>query len=165
MKKVLALFGCVVLALSLYACGGDDGGTGDEGSGEVEELVIDVDNATKTFDGSSYSDKGDGYLIVTVPGGDTGGGNIPTWTVTEGLLQTAVVYDIEQVNSAPETYIFFDGVEAFKGKINGPMHGGVMIEGGSLKPGTHVVEMVQFADDDPSGEVTMYKKGTFEIVE
>ena len=149
MKKALIAVITLSMSLMLAACGGTD-----SGEESTEPAAIEKD-----FEGS-YSDMGEGVFYLSTPAGTSENGDVPVMTVTSGTSITQIGYYAELGESV--TYIYLDGVEVDKGNM-GMRQGTITLDGDSIGEGTHIVEAVQYADGDTSGEVVLYKKAQFEI--
>lgn len=91
-------------------------------------------------------------MVLSTAAGTSEGGNVPKITVEKSTTLMQVEVDTEDLDAAAVTYIYVDGVEMAKGNY-GQAQVVVSLAGDALTVGDHTVEVVQLADDDPSGTV------------
>lgn len=161
------MFGVVVagaaLVLSLGACGSQPQGeaSADSGSAQASKEAA---AATKDFDGTGQEEVGEGEAVLATAAGTTEDGNTPKITLSDPTSMMSVEVRTKDLDGAPVTYTYVDGVEVEKGN-HGDSQYSVALEGDALKAGSHQVEVVQFEGDDPSGTVTFYRLLPYEIAE
>jgi len=147
MRKALLMAVCaIVLALGMTACGG---------------LPANPSAKENLFDGSAYSDTGDGvFMLVGSSIGNTADGNLIRIEAAPNLEQVGISVEYSGGDGSLGT-VYVDGVEhmkmnAYAESTQDELHFG----GDELAPGIHTVEFVVMDGDAP----TVYKKAQYEIV-
>lgn len=151
----------IVIAISVTNCSGqtttDQDPTQNQNQSQEQEQT-----AAPTFDGSAYSDMGEGVFIISTPEGTTEGDNYPMFAVEADTAAMQISYMATGFKENSSLHVYLDGHLVTSSDTNNPQ-GTITLQGDTLAPGRHVVEAVQFADNDPLGEVVVYKSGVFEI--
>lgn len=175
MKKRFVLLMTVLCVFAFTGCG--NSGTPNESSTTAEETPSETpdespadssdqasNESTKDFDGSSYSDTGDGSFLVVTASGNSEGGNVPVIYASPDTMLTQISYKSSGMNGGALSYIYIDGMLSTKEQL-ADSQGTLDLSGDALTIGTHKVEAVQYENDDTSGNVTVYKSGEFEVKE
>ena len=147
MKKALLMAVCaIVLALGMTACG---------------ELPANPLAKENLFDGSAYSDTGDGvFMLVGASLGDTADGNVIRIEVAPNFVQVGISVEYSGGDGSLGT-VYVDGVEHMKMNASAESTQDMLHFGGDeLAPGIHTVEFVVMDGDTP----TVYKRAQYEIV-
>lgn len=156
MKKILKLLTMVALIFSTLACS----------SGKAAETAADTDttaDATKDFDGSSYSEMGQGsFGIVNQSGSTLEGNDVVVFVDNPKTDLIQIGYESLEMDGSTLTYIYIDGMLNDKVQI-GDSQGSLTLAKEWLSEGEHLVEAVQFDGDEPGGEVKTYKPAKYTI--
>lgn len=162
-KVVTSLVG-LTLAVTLTACGNQPTAKAPAGSSANDGETVEQETTTTEidFDGSSQSETGEGTVILSTEAGTSEDGNIPKMTIPADTVLTQVEIDTVDLNASAVTYVYVDGLESTKGNM-GESQNVIDLSGDALKAGNHIVEVVQFENDDPAGTVTLYRKMEYEI--
>lgn len=112
--------------------------------------------AQKDFDGSAYSDTGEGTMYLATAGGTSEGGNVPQ-IASGGTMSIDVV--TEGMDGSVCT-VYVDGVENSKVNAGEMSQNGIVIGEGATEPGVHTVELVKMDGDVPA----IYKVAQYEAV-
>ena len=169
MKKVLStcLFGA--LALSLAACGAKTGTEGEpvekpQAVAEESETATVNESAHKDFDGSGYSDTGSGVFgLINTSGATLDGAEVIVYVNDPAVDQVGIGFQSREMDGAVLTYIYADGLLNAKEQVS-DTDGSLILQGSLLSEGKHVVEAVQYENDDPAGEVKTYKSAEYTVV-
>ena len=119
--------------------------------------------AAKDFDGSSYSDMGQGTIgIVNQSGSTLEGADVVVYVGNPKTDYIQIGYESHDFNGGALTYIYIDGVLNTKEQL-GESQGTLELKKDALEEGTHLVEAVQFEGDDSAGEVKTYKSTEYTV--
>ena len=128
-----------------------------------EDTSASETGAAADFDGSSYSDMGQGtFGIVNASGSTLKGEDIVVYVDNPDNDLIQIGFEGWDFNGAALTYIYIDGKLNSKEQIK-DMQGSLTLVKDALKEGTHLVEAVQFENDDPAGTVTVYKSAQYTV--
>ena len=147
MKKALLTAVCaIVLAFGMTACG---------------VLPANLSATQNHFDGSAYSDTGDGvFILIYGPEGNTADGSAVQIDAVPNLAQVGMSAEYSGGDGSLGT-VYVDGVEQFKMNASAnSTQDTLILEGDALAPGIHTVEFVVMDGDTP----TVYKKAQYEMV-
>jgi hypothetical protein len=161
MKKVLVIL-MASLVFGLVGCSAPETSTPASNEPAPASNSATPTKQAKDFDGTKYTDTGAGTMIVRTAAGTSENDNIPKITLTKDTSITQIDATFEDFNNAAVTYIYLDGIENNKGNY-GYATAPITLKDDAIKAGSHTLEAVQFADDNPKGEVTVYKIAKFEI--
>lgn len=148
MKKTILLILFLVLVLS--AC---------SRSSESESSTKEKD-----FDGSSYNEIGDGTFYLINESGTTENGNIIVIYADKDTVMTQIGADTLGFDGSLLSYIYIDGMETSKEQL-ADSQTSITLEKDALAVGVHVVECVQYENNDTDGSVITYKSGSYEVIE
>lgn len=166
MKKLLIIGLSLAMLFSFAACGSQSAAPAAEPSAnETEEAAkTEVTETAKQldFDGSGYSEMGEGTFALQTPSGSSEDGSIPFIFADEDTMMTGVGYTGFDADGSHLTFIYIDGMEQAKEQI-ADYQSSLDLTGDLLKEGIHKVEFVQYDTDDPSGKVIMYKSAEYEV--
>lgn len=166
MKRLFMIGLSLALLLSFAACGSQSAAPGSEPSlNETEEAAkTEVAETAKQidFDGSSYSEMGEGTFALDTPSGSSEDGSTPYLFIGSDDIMAYVGYTGFDVDGSHLTYIYVDGIEQEREQIS-DFKSSIIITEDLLKEGIHKVEFVQYDTDDPSGNVIMYKTASYEV--
>lgn len=167
-RKIVTVILTLAMASSLAACGKSDStqtSTTASTKSTTEATQTEVSTVAASsvdFDGSGYTDTGDGTFYLAGPGGTTEDGSVLTLYEASDTLLDQIEIDTEGFNGNSLTYIYIDGMETDKQQLADSQSSLDLTED-ALKEGTHKVELVQFENDDTTGTVTTYKTASYEV--
>lgn len=120
--------------------------------------------AAKDFDGSSYSDMGQGTIgIVNQSGSTLEGADVVVYVDNPETDYIQIGCDSRDFNGGALTYIYIDGILNAKEQMGEYSQTTLELTKNALKEGVHLVEAVQFENDDPAGTVTTYKSAQYTV--
>lgn len=118
----------------------------------------------KDFDGSAYSDMGTGTFYLVNESGTTENGNTIVIYSGGDIILMQIGVEAWDFDGSLLSFIYVDGMEMSREQF-GDTKTSITLEKDALDIGVHTVECVQYADNDPAGEVITYKSGQYEIIE
>lgn len=160
--KIGAAAFAAALAASMTGCAGGEAPEEKAAQAELQqgaEPAADAGSgaaAQKDFDGSAYSDTGEGTMYLATAGGTSEGGNVPQ-IASGGTMSIDVV--TEGMDGSVCT-VYVDGVENSKVNAGEMSQNGIVIGEGATEPGAHTVELVKMDGDVPA----IYKVAQYEAV-
>ena len=160
-QKFVMVGAGLVLSLVLTACGGAPQ-QNTQSTAQPQTKQEQQAPAKKDFDGSKQAEVGEGSVMLATAAGTTENGNVPKLTIQKDTQLTQIEVDTKDLDRSAVTHIYVDGIENTKGNY-GDSQNAISLSGDALKAGDHTVEVVQFKDDDASGEVVFYRKLSYQI--
>lgn len=174
MRKVFVIV--AVLSFSLAACNGAEEQirTISESKPSVSSVIKEEPEEIpqKDFEGD-YEEMGKGTFTIYTPSGSSENGEIPFLFINqEEMVLDSIGYEAFDFDGSHLTYIYVDGVEQDKTQLKDTSSSvylsnsnekGKIYDGNPLQEGIHDVEVVQFDNDKPDGEVIFYRKLQYEI--
>lgn len=160
-QKFVMVGAGLVLSLALTACGGAPQ-QNTQSTAQPQTKQEQQAPAKKDFDGSKQAEVGEGSVMLSTAAGTTENGNVPKLTIQKDTQLTQIEVDTKDLDRSAVTHIYVDGIENTKGNY-GDSQNAISLSGDALKAGDHTVEVVQFKDDDTSGEVIFYRKLSYQI--
>lgn len=159
MKK-LALACSFVLMLALFGCGGssNDQQTQSASMGEENYQAVEATVGELDFDGSAFSDTGDGNMILQTAGGTSENGNVPEVPAEENAMCDFGL-SLEGGDGSVCT-IYVDGMTNDKTNFSELADVTFTVSGERLYEGVHTVELVKMDGDTP----VIYKKAQYKCV-
>lgn len=160
-KRTLALILGLVLAFGLTACGGSEDPAPAETNDTTETETAEPAAAEKDFSGD-YTDTGAGTIEVITPSGSSADGTVPFVLIEPDAVLVSIELDAWEFDGSKISYIYVDGMLYGKEQLADtqlPFD----LQGDMLAEGEHSVEVVQYDNDDPSGNVVVYKSAAYEI--
>lgn len=160
MKKIIALIMTLAMVFAFCACGGS-GDTGSDDSSSQQQASVQRD-----LPEGDYEDVGSGTLYICNESGSTeDGADIVVYPDMNSIPFAYVDYELWDMDGTILTYIYLDGVQMDKQQIGDGYQASLSLEEDwQVEEGTHVVEAVQYADNDTSGEMVFYRSASFEVV-
>lgn len=156
MKKLLSISIALLLSLGLVACSSNnDGGSNDKKSEDVAPVTRDLKE-------DDYEVKGDGDFLIVCAGGNTENGNVPVEYVDSDTSLSQIGYESRNFDGSKLSFIYVNGMLQDKQQLSDSQNS-LELKDDLLKPGTYKVEVVQYDNDDPSGEMLTYKTCEYEI--
>lgn len=169
-KKIVTLILATSMAFSFTACGSEksestptnSAALANTDSEEESDTSAETTNSNeKDLPNESYQDMGSGTICLYTSGGSSENGNIPVIFVdSETLIQIGL--ESLDFDGSKLSYIYVDGMLATKEQL---AHSQISLDltGDMLSVGTHIVQVVQYDSDDPSGEMVTYKSVSYEV--
>lgn len=146
MKKKLFIFALIaVMVMAFTACGGETSSK----------------QVAKDFEGI-YEDMGDGIMYISTPDGTSENRNIPVLYVGKDTSLIQIGLKAWGMSGSNLSHIYIDGMENTTEQL-ADTQTSLNLTGDALTEGAHIVEVVQFANDDPSSDVIVYKAAMYEV--
>ena len=161
-KKVLMVtVFSAILAIGMVGCGGGSASsasssTASQPSGSAASSSA---SAAASFDGSAYSDTGEGYMLLWTPGGSSEDGKVPQVAMKKGTVLTQITIEYHEGDGSVCT-VYVDGIENTKMNASPNISSTLTLQGDEITEGVHTVEMVKMEGDTP----VIYKKAQYEMV-
>lgn len=150
MKKRITMILSLILLLTLGGCGKTE-------SQSPQEPLRDLPEG-------DYTEIGEGVVNVLTPSGSSENDNVPVLYLEPNTMLVQVGIEAWDFNGGALSYIYIDGMLIAKEQLANTQTS-LSLEGTHLGSGVHQVEVVQFANDDPSGEMITYKTMSYEVKE
>ena len=113
----------------------------------------------KDFDGSNYTDTGNGELYIVTPDGTSEDGNVPKLIVEKDTVLTQIGCETNGMEYA-KCVVYVDGMENGEMITDDMCYNTISLTEDELSEGVHTVEVV--ATDGEA--ITIYKSGQYEVV-
>ena len=169
-KQFLVIVLSLVVGLTLCACGPSSDGANSNSEKTVTEEVTTEDTSTpekpdRDLPEGNYEDVGEGTLYLVNESGSTeNGDSIVVYPSMDAYPFAYVDYELWDLDGSVLTYIYLDGVQIDKQQIGAGYQSSLILEKEwQVTEGEHRVEAVQYADNDPSGEITFYRSEVFNV--
>lgn len=172
MKKFLALFSSLGLALILAACGNEE--TTNQSS-EKESTNTEQPDSNEQSEPAKEESKypfpedttpiGDSLITITTPSGDSSNGNIPVLYVEQDAMLVQIGIDYEKFDGSRETFIYINEMFLTAEQFGEMGATTLNLEQDQLKPGDYTVTAVQFENNDPKQKPTHLVQAKYEIKE
>lgn len=167
MKKILMLLLSVIMVFAFTACGGSS----EEAPTEESQSVTSEEKAASTPDRDlaegNYDEIGEGTFYLTGMSGSTENGDeIVLYPEMDTLPHAFIGIELWDMDGSIQTYLYIDGIEMDKQQVGAGYQGSIDFYDESLwalTEGEHKVEAVQYADNDPAGEITFYRSATYTV--
>lgn len=170
-KRALAMIFAAFMALSMAGCGSasDTEATdtsGDPSGSAAVQTTEDSQssNSAKLDFSGSYTDTGDGTMILSTVGGTSESGNVPAIFASKDDMLIQVSIDTEGFDGSHLSFIYIDGMFNTSEQL-ADSQVSIDLSGDALNVGQHTVEVVQFDTDEQDSEVITYKSTMYEIKE
>lgn len=119
---------------------------------------------TKDLPYGNYQDMGEGTVIISTPGGTSEDGTVPVIFIEKD--QTMAIMEIgistRDLDGSHLSYVYIDGMFNSKEQYS-DADGSIVLSPDDLTIASHTVELVQYNDDTPEGEMITYKSASYEI--
>ncbi|MBR2682581.1 MAG: hypothetical protein IKE22_04850, partial [Atopobiaceae bacterium] len=114
-----------------------------------------------------YQETGEGALYLINQSGTTQNGDeIVVYPNIDRMPYGSIGYELRDLDGSILTYIYLDGVQMEKQQIGIGFQGNFnLMEDWQVTPGEHIVEAVQYANNDPSGEIIFYRSEKYIVKE
>ena len=159
--KTVNKFASVLVVLSLIGCGSS--GSGNPSETKVE-TTSSIENYKATdFDGSSCSDTGNGtFGVVNESGSSLDGAEVVVFVENPKTDLIQIGFESQEFDGSCLTFIYIDGALYTKEQL-GETQGTLTLVKDALAEGKHLVEAVQFENDEPDGTVKCYKSAPYTV--
>ena len=168
MKKILVFCLSLSMIFAFVSCGGgssEDSQTADQE--KTTEEAAPATEVTKDLTEADYEDVGNGSFYLTGPSGSTENGDeIVLYPEMDTWPHAYVGIELWDMDGSVQTFIYVDGVEMDKQQVGDGYQGSIDFDDDSLwaiTEGEHKVEAVQYADNDPSNDMTFYRSATYTV--
>ena len=158
MKKLAVIAMAALVALVLAGCGGSSQSSGASSASSGSAEASSSKAATMDFDGSAFTDTGEGVMYLRTAAGTTENGNVPEITATPTTVKQIEI-DTEGMDGSV-CVVYVDGIENMKINAGERTQNTLTIQGDAVAAGTHTVELVKMDGDKPA----IYKKAEYKIV-
>lgn len=168
MKKVSILVAMMVLVLVVSGCGND---SSENQAIMSEHVAASAQNSTNTTNISKierdlpeddYIETGNGTMYISLPGGTSENDEVPVLFVGEDDLLIQIGLDAWEMDGSKLSYIYVDGMLHAKEQLADTQTSIDLLED-DLNVGIHKVEVVQYDNDQPDGEMVTYKVASYEV--
>ena len=110
------------------------------------------------FDGSAFTDTGEGVMYLRTAGGTSENGNVPEIAAKSTSI-VQIELDTDNMDGSVCT-VYVDGMENTKLNAGERTQNTLTIQGDAVAAGTHTVELVKMDGDKPA----IYKKAEYKVV-
>ena len=148
MKKMLSLIPLFALVFALAGCGGSETKT----------------EATppRDFPEGEYVEMGDGNAYISTPSGTSENGNIPVIYADNNITLYSIGLNAFDFNGSNLSFVYVDGMLSAKEQL-ADIQTSLQLTENQLTVGVHEIEIVQYSNDEPTGEMITYKAMKYEI--
>lgn len=163
-KKLVAILLSACVAASLAACGNSDNAADKtEPQAKTESNATEEKQVTKEKDlpDGDYQDMGNGTMYISTAGGTSENGNVPVVFVSDEIL-LQIGLNTSAFDGSKLSFIYVDGMLATKEQLSDSQITLDLSED-MLTVGNHKVEVTQYENDDPTGNMVTYKQAAYEV--
>ena len=107
---------------------------------------------------------GDGTFYIYFASGTSQGGNIPEVYVDKNFPFGYVDYCVYDVDNSVPIRVYIDGEQVDITYVGFKLQKSMSFSGSRMEEGIHVVEMVQFEENDTSEKVLTYRKAKYKVL-
>ena len=180
-KKLVILLMCVSVSIGMLGCSGGDTKSKDNKQESAEEQTpaspADQDTADDNVKQSEtgpaeqpkeempagdYKDTGDGTMYIACADETSEDGKVPVIYTKEGAAVIMIEVNTKGFDGSKQSYIYVDGLLAAQEQLSDSSYS-VDLGDDAIAVGTHKVEVMQYGDDEPTGEVVTYKSASYEV--
>lgn len=163
MKKLLSLFLAGFLSLGLAACGNSNNQQEQAPKEDTQQATENKADDTEKIPQGLGEEMGNGDLSLSTPAGTSKENKAVLFVGNDTILEQ-IGLDAFEFDGSKLSYIYIDGNLVAKEQL-GDTQTSLDLQGDTLKPGKHTVEVVQFDNDEPTGKAVTYKSATYEVKE
>lgn len=163
-KKLVTILLSACVAASLAACGNsDDTADKTEPQAKTESNAAEEKQVTKGKDlpDGDYQDIGNGTMYIATAGGTSENGNVPVVFVSDEIL-LQIGLNTSAFDGSKLSFIYVDGMLATKEQLSDSQIT-LDLSDDMLAVGNHKVEVAQYENDDPAGNMVTYKQAAYEV--
>lgn len=161
MKKLIVMLMITICMLGVCSCGNNTTESTDMSEVNTEQKT-ETKQVTKDFDGAGMTEMGPGTMYVKTAGGTSEDGNAPVLYAAPDTILTQIGISTRDYDGNHLTFVYVDGVKNMSHQF-GTGSSTLTLQGADLAEGVHDVELVQYENDDPSGEIFSYHKAQYEV--
>ena len=168
MKRWIVCILSICMVFALAACGSKSSepvSTENSEATEVTETTETSADVQRDLPEGDYEEVGNGTLYVVGASGSTENGDeIVVYPSMDSIPYGYVGYELWDMDGSVLTYVYVDGVEVDKHQIGAGYQSSVdLTEEWQITEGEHIIEAVQYADNDTTGEMTFYRSGKYTV--
>ena len=157
-KKILGLVLVGVLALGMIGCSNSK-----EKNKANENTTKEEVSSKKDIPSGLDKEIGNGSVVLSTTGGTTENGNTPIVFVGQDTLLEQIGLSAENFDGSKLSYVYIDGMLNTKEQLGEMTQTTITLQDNSLKEGKHKVEVVQYDNDEQTGNPVTYKVATYEV--
>ena len=157
-KKILGLVLVGVLALGMIGCSNSK-----EENKANENTTKEEVSSKKDIPSGLDKEIGNGSVVLSTTGGTTENGNTPVVFVGQDTLLEQIGLSAENFDGSKLSYVYIDGMLNTKEQLGEMTQTTITLQDNSLKEGKHKVEVVQYDNDEQTGNPVTYKVATYEV--
>ena len=136
-------------------------------SSEMQSVMAGLDETEpaaleRDLSEGDYEEMGPGTVSVSTPGGTSVNGNVPVLYADSDSLLIQIGLNAWNFNGGALSYVYIDGILNTKEQLANTQTV-LSLSDNALSEGIHTVEVVQYENDDPSAEMTVYKSMQYEV--
>lgn len=109
-----------------------------------------------------YKDIGYGNMYLSTPNGTSEGGKTPTVRIAKDTMLYQIGLNVEDFNYKLKSYIYVDHKLLSKMRLSNTQTS-INLTGNHLKKGTHIVEVIQYKNNNVKLEPVTYKSAKYKI--
>lgn len=156
MKKYLAFILAALMLMS--ACGSSSSSASASDPAPAESKT----EQKRDLPEGNYTELGEGTVYIATPGGTSEDGNVPVIYAEKGTIMMEIGLEAWDFNGSNLSYIYVDGMLLDKQQL-ADTQSYLTLEADQLTVGTHTVEIVQYANDDPASDMITYRIMSYEV--
>lgn len=157
-KKIVGLVLVGVLALGMIGCSNSK-----EENKANENTTKEEVSSKKDIPSGLDKEIGNGTVVLSTTGGTTENGNTPVVFVGQDTLLEQIGLSAENFDGSKLSYVYIDGMINTKEQLGEMTQTTITLQDNSLKEGKHKVEVVQYDNDEQTGNPVTYKVATYEV--
>lgn len=157
-KKIVGLVLVGVLALGMIGCSNSK-----EENKANENTTKEEVSSKKDIPSGLDKEIGNGTVVLSTTGGTTENGNTPVVFVGQDTLLEQIGLSVENFDGSKLSYVYIDGMINTKEQLGEMTQTTITLQDNSLKEGKHKVEVVQYDNDEQTGNPVTYKVATYEV--
>lgn len=157
-KKILGLVLVGVLALGMIGCSNSK-----EENKANENTTKEEVSSKKDIPSGLDKEVGNGSVVLSTTGGTTENVNTPVVFVGQDTLLEQIGLSAENFDGSKLSYVYIDGMLNTKEQLGEMTQTTITLQDNSLKEGKHKVEVVQYDNDEQTGNPVTYKVATYEV--
>lgn len=160
-RKILSILFAALMMCSITACGGGSSSEAPESEPATETPAV---TSNRDLPEGDYQEMGEGTVYVVTPAGTSEDGNVPVIYAEEDVWVMQIGLEAWGFNGGALSYVYVDGMLADKMQLSDSQTS-LDLADDKLAAGIHTVEVLQYVDDDPAADMTVYKSMQYEVKE